>query len=172
MGHSFGGSTALTAAKRRPDLVKGVIAHEPAIDWMPDDTRKSLFADDRLEGLARKFSGGTGGYEDENMDADMETSVHDVDMLVLSSNEWMIKEIGECHILEEMHLAGRLGPKNGNSSFSVVLDAHHTEFSDTSILTPLWLARATGITGKRNPLHTAKEIAQETRSFIERVRGS
>jgi platelet-activating factor acetylhydrolase len=170
MGHSFGGATALTAAKRRPDLVKGVIAHEPAIDWMPDDTRKSLFADDRLEGLARKFSGGTGGYEDENMDADMETSVHDVDMLVLSSNEWRDKGWGECHIIEDMHRAGRLGPKNGNSSFSVVKGAHHTEFSDTSILTPLWLARATGLTGQRNPLDTAKEISQETRAFIERVR--
>jgi pimeloyl-ACP methyl ester carboxylesterase len=170
MGHSFGGATALTAAKRRPDLVKGVIAHDPASDWIPDDTRKSLFADDRMEGLERKFAGGTGGYEDKNLDADMESSVHDIDMLVLSSNEWMIKEWGECHILEEMHLAGRLGPKNGNSSFSVVKGAHHTEFSDTSILTPLWLARATGITGQRNPLDTAKEIAQETRAFIERVR--
>jgi dienelactone hydrolase len=42
MGHSFGGDTALTAAKRRPDLVKGVIAHEPAVDWMPDDSRRSF----------------------------------------------------------------------------------------------------------------------------------
>jgi pimeloyl-ACP methyl ester carboxylesterase len=170
MGHSFGGATALTAAKRRPDLVKGVIAHDPASDWMPDDTRKSLFADDRMEGLDRKFAGGTGGYKDENMDADMETSVHDVDMLMLFSGEWVIKEWGECHILEEMHLAGRLGRKNGNSTFSAVKGAHHTEFSDISILTPLWLARATGITGQRSPLDTAKEIAQETRAFIERLR--
>jgi pimeloyl-ACP methyl ester carboxylesterase len=170
MGHSFGGATALTAAKRRPDLVKGVVAHEPAIDWMPDDAMKSFFADDRLDGLAHKFNGGIGGYEDENLDADVTSSVHDVDMLVLSSNEWRDKDMGSSHIIEDMHRNGRLGLKNGNSSYSVVKGAHHTEFSDTSVLTPLWLARATGITGKRNPHDTAREISQETRAFIDILR--
>jgi hypothetical protein len=129
-----------------------------------------LFADDRLEGLARQYERGTGGYVDDNLDANTETSVHDVDMLALSSNEWRDKEWGSCHIIEDMHRAGRLGPKNGNSSFRVVKGAHHPEFSDTSILTPLWLARAIGITDQRNPLDTAREIAQDTRAFIERVR--
>jgi hypothetical protein len=69
-----------------------------------------------------------------------------------------------------MHRAGRLGIENGNSIFGVIDGAHHTEFSDSSILMPLWLARATGVTGQRNPIDTAKEIAQETRAFIERVR--
>lgn len=31
MGHSFGGATVLTAAKRRPDMIKAVVAHDPAI---------------------------------------------------------------------------------------------------------------------------------------------
>jgi platelet-activating factor acetylhydrolase len=170
MGHSFGGATALTAAKRRPDLAKAVIAHEPAIDWMPDDIRRSFFADDRMKGLSFEFSGGTGGYMDEGTNEDMKTSIHNVDILVLSSNEWKDKEWGSVHIIEDMHRAGRLGIENGNSIFGVIDGAHHTEFSDSSILMPLWLARATGVTGQRNPIDTAKEIAQETRAFIERVR--
>lgn len=68
MGHSYGGATVLTAAHFRPDLVEengGVIAHEPAVDWMPDEARRSLLPWDRLQGLeaAQNFTGGTGGLE-------------------------------------------------------------------------------------------------------------
>jgi enterochelin esterase-like enzyme len=42
MGHSFGGATALTLGFWRPDLIHAVIAHEPAIDWTPNDIRRQL----------------------------------------------------------------------------------------------------------------------------------
>jgi pimeloyl-ACP methyl ester carboxylesterase len=55
MGHSHGGATVLTAANREPALVDAIVAHEPAIDWAPDDCRRALFLYPRLSGLA--FSG-------------------------------------------------------------------------------------------------------------------
>jgi dienelactone hydrolase len=128
MGHSFGGATVLTAAKRRPDLIKAVIAHDPATEWMPDDARKSLFPDDRLEGLSHVFSGGQGGYEDPTMNDDSGTALHDVTMLLLFSNEWRKTGFCFCDILEDMHKAGRIGPEGGSSSLSVISEAHHQEF--------------------------------------------
>jgi hypothetical protein len=67
-----------------------------------------------------------------------------------------------------MHQIGELGPDL--SQFGVIRDAHHTEFSDTSMLTPLWLARSVGVTGKRNPLDTAEEIKHRTVDFISTVK--
>ena len=99
MGHSFGGATALTAAFRRPDLVEqggGVIAHEPAVDWLPDDARISLLPLDRLDGLesSHNYTGGIGGLEyhkkettEEESNAP-ESSIHNVNLLLLFSNQW------------------------------------------------------------------------------------
>jgi pimeloyl-ACP methyl ester carboxylesterase len=168
MGHSFGGATALSVAKRRPDLVKSVIAHEPAVDWMPDDARRSLFDLKRLEGLSTNFTGGTGGFLVESSDS--ESSIHDVDLLILFSGEWRSKKWGWNHVLEEMHQEARLGREGGYSSFAFIDDAHHTEFSDTSMMLPLWLARLTNITGPRNPLSTAKEIHERTLVFMQKVK--
>jgi pimeloyl-ACP methyl ester carboxylesterase len=173
MGHSFGGATVLTAAKRRPDMIKSVIAHDPAIEWMPDDARKSLFADDRLEGLSRKFTGGTGGYgsmDDANDNYDSDTALHDVNMLLLFSNEWRNISFCDCDLVEEMYKAGRLGPKDGSSHYSIISEAHHQEFSDTNMLMPTWLSRASGAQGSRSPIDTAEEIADKTRTFLETVR--
>ena len=115
MGHSWGGATALTAAHRRPDLVSGpggVIAHEPAVDWMPDDARWSLLPMDRWKGLesSLNYTGGTGGLEyhanattteaaaeaSESGDsstgttnpATTATTVHELNLLLLFSEQW------------------------------------------------------------------------------------
>lgn len=81
-----------------------------------------------------------------------------------------IQNWGESHIIEEMHQKGRFGPEQGVTAFSVVRDAHHNEFSDMCMLTPLWLARGTGVTNeKRNPLETAKEIEEQTWKFVDAV---
>lgn len=171
MGHSFGGATALTAAVRRPDLVKAVIAHEPAIDWAPDDCRRSLFATERLEGLSIAYDGGTGGFETEIPPGQGNTNeIHDLDILVLNSHEWMEKGWGLGSLFNEMHQNGRFGKRNGISSHGVVKNSTHNEFSDTSMLTPLWLARPTGLAGSRNPIDTAFDIAERTRSFVEEAR--
>jgi pimeloyl-ACP methyl ester carboxylesterase len=171
MGHSLGGATVLTAALRRPELVKAVIAHEPAIDWAPDDCRRSLFAKERLEGLELAYDGGTGGFETELPDGQANANaIHDLDLLVLNSHEWMVKDWGSSALLDELHRNVRLGKTNGISSHGVVKDSTHTEFSDTCMLTPLWLARPVGLTGPRNPIDTALEIAERTRSFLEEAR--
>jgi pimeloyl-ACP methyl ester carboxylesterase len=110
MGHSFGAATALTAASRRPDLLSSVIAHEPAVDWMPDDARRALFTEHKLEGGPR-FTGGTGGYEthyvkEEKKEASNATcqpyhSLHDIPMLFLYSDEWKKRvRIFSCYVLQ------------------------------------------------------------------------
>jgi pimeloyl-ACP methyl ester carboxylesterase len=170
MGHSFGGATSLTAIFRRPDLALSVIAHEPAIDWMPDYARRSLYSEERLAGLPLNYTGGTGGWP-ETPDAAMgDYSIHEKDILFLVSHEW--SRIGWMKTLETLHQHGRLGQDGRIVDVCVIDEAHHTEFSDVCMLTPLWLGRAVGTTGKRNPVQTAKEIEERTRSFIESVRQS
>ena len=96
MGHSFGGATALAAAYHRPDLTEGgggIVAHEPMVDWIPDDARRSLFPKDRLEGLesSRNFTGGTGGLEYHTTaitTTRQGPELHDLNLLILYSDQW------------------------------------------------------------------------------------
>ena len=200
MGHSFGASTVLHAAHSRRHSFRAprpatVIAHDPVSDWLPDDTRRSLFDDRRLRGgrYYGEFAGFTGddvraegqmendGAEDKTSAAAATTttktsppSIHDLHMLVLSSHEWSTKRWGASHILSDMHERGLFGARsNANteqrgdggvliSRVQVIDKAHHSEFSDTSMLTPLWLTRAVNLTGSRNPSDTAREIHQRT----------
>jgi dienelactone hydrolase len=172
MGHSFGGATALTAAMRRPDLVQSIVAHDPAVDWMPDDARRSLFPKDRLVGLENGFSGGTGGFgicENHDVCHSSNASLHDKDMLLLFSNEWYNKDLAGSQALASMHVLRRVGVSSGVSLVGFVDRSHHTDFSDTNMLNPLWLSRAVGLTGKRNPCDTAKEIRERTQAFLDTV---
>ena len=159
MGHSFGGVTAITAATRRPELYHAVIAHEPATRWMPVDARRSFFAKSRLYGLdlehsaERLFNNDDDEYEtNRNQDNESETvaetpdstttslgaAAHEVDMLLLFSHQWRENGWGSCRLVEEMHQKGRLGPEGGVAHFSFIDQAHHNEFSDTCMLTPVW----------------------------------
>jgi hypothetical protein len=92
-----------------------------------------------------------------------------MEMLVLNSQEWMNKNWGRAQILQKMHHLKKLGRNPLVSFHGVIHQSNHNEFSDTSMLTPLWLARPVGLTGPRNPIHTAMEIARQTREFLERV---
>jgi dienelactone hydrolase len=167
MGHSFGGATSLHAARKgRPPT--SIIAHEPASDWIPDATRASLFDLQRLEGSRVNST----RWQVHNVtDDNLAVSVHDHEMLILFSHEWETKKWGGVDVLLDMHERGRFGPAgSGASQVAVIAGAHHSEFSDTCMLTPTWLARATGITGERNPLETALEIHQHTLSFLKALR--
>ena len=76
----------------------GVIAHEPVVDWLPDDVRRSLLSLDRLDGLesSHNYTGGIGGLEyhknataeGEDETAAEESSIHDVNLLLLFSHQW------------------------------------------------------------------------------------
>jgi pimeloyl-ACP methyl ester carboxylesterase len=171
MGHSFGGATCLTAAVRRPDLVVSIVAHEPVLDWMPDDARRALFEPERVKGAPREYEGGTGGFESSASSPSSngkQSIIHDRPMLFLYSAEWKSKGWGSSDILEYMHQQGKLGRRG--SDFGVIPESHHNEFSDTSKLTPVWLGRMVGVTGKRSPLETGEEIKERTLAFLELVR--
>ncbi len=162
MGHSFGGATSFHAARKRPPT--SVIAHEPACDWIPDGTRASLFNSERLAESQVDYT-----YWKVDAKDDLSASVHDHDMLILYSSEWQKKKWGGVDALLDMYERGRFGPPGGVSKVAVIAGAHHNEFSDTCMLTPLWLARATGLTGERNPLDTALEIHEHTISFLKAI---
>lgn len=81
----------------------------------------------------------------------------------------MGKAYGGCDILDEMHQKGRLGTPKGVAHYAIIEAARHSEFSDTSMLTPLWLGRGIGLAGKRNPLETAREIEERTWKFVSSV---
>jgi hypothetical protein len=184
-----------------------LIAHDPVSDWLPDDTRHSLFEKQRLQGsrYLEDFKGFTGDDDDtvsertKYHDKDEAThnindastaattttsscssSIHDFHMLVLSSHEWFTKQWEASHILFDMHERGQFGARStlegkkqvaaaaaSISHVKVIDQAFHNEFSDTCMLTPLWIARASKITGLRNPIHTAEEIHQHTLAFLQ-----
>jgi pimeloyl-ACP methyl ester carboxylesterase len=163
MGHSFGGATSLHAARQRPPT--SIIAHEPATEWIPDATRGSLFDLERLQKSPTNYTVWTVNNTDLD---DTLPSVHDLDMLVLFSHEWDTKQWGGVDVLKDLQERGLFG--SGASRVQVIDGAHHSEFSDTCMLTPTWLARGVGITGSRSPLDTAQEIHALTLDFLHAVR--
>eukprot|EP00934_Nitzschia_sp_Nitz4_P002945 Nitzschia sp. Nitz4//scaffold17_size182527//106978//108597//NITZ4_001863-RA/size182527-processed-gene-0.21-mRNA-1//1//CDS//3329539367//2935//frame0 len=163
MGHSFGGATALHASRIRPPTA--VVALEPATEWIPDPSRNTMFAPERLVDCAVNYT-----YWAVNATDNLSTSVHDQDLLILFSTEWDRKLWGGVDVLMDMYQRGMIGPKGGSSKVGVIADAYHSEFSDICMLTPPWLARMIGLTGARNPLETAKEIHDIALSFLTDVR--
>ena len=176
-GHSFGGATALTTAARNPELYSCIIAHDPMCDWMTDDARKNMFGKKRFQGSYLEYDGGTGGYETDHIrnsnDGEVKEEnvlIHDLDMLFLYSHEWKKDGSGHYPYVSDMFRRGKIGPKHNNRSECVFIQhAHHSEFSDVNMKIPLWLGRATGTTGQRNPHETAEEIADRTCDFMKQV---
>jgi dienelactone hydrolase len=162
MGHSFGGATVFHAARQRRPT--SIISHEPAAEWLPDATRGSLFDWDKVSNLQN-----TDSYLYTNV-TDNYNALHDIEMLVLFSGEWGKLGWGGVGVLQELSRRGKFGPDGGSSNVQVIEDAHHQEFADVCMLTPLWLGRATKLTNtQRNPVATAEEIHEKTISFIEDV---
>ena len=133
--------------------------------WMPVDAKKSFFAPTEK----------TDEKEDEKKDDPQEENpnkktIHDINMLILYSDQWAEKGWESIKKVKDMHERQLLGPKNGTSDVGVIKKAAHQEFSDTCMLIPLWLARPTGVTGQRNPIETAEEIACRTMEFLETTR--
>ena len=137
MGHSFGGCTALAAAAQSPDLITNVVAHDPAVNWMPDEARWSLFPSERGDRDEEKkdiphFDGSEGSSS--------KPTIHNVNMLFLYSDEFASKKWGHYEQVRSMHERQELSSRT--SEVGVITKSHHTEFSDTCMLTPTWLARA------------------------------
>lgn len=182
MGHSFGGATALHAAKQRPP--RSVLAHDPASDWLPTESRLSVFDKERMQGSMMSHSywtrksdrfNASSSEMDDNEQEEKKTvpTLHDTtQLLVLFSEEWYSKGWSGSDVLKDMHDRNVLGPSDGKSHFGVIEGAYHQEFSDACMLTPLWIARGVGLTGPRNPLDTAKEIHLETLNFLKALQGS
>jgi hypothetical protein len=193
MGHSFGAATALTACGRKSEMFSCCISHDPAIDWIPDDVRRDLFNTERVKEIEMKYDGGTCGFEtdskndspekkkpgpfslfgkvfEDDSDETQNSSVHDLDHFFLYSNEFMDKGWGEFKLIAELSRLDLLGLKSRFSEVGYVYKSHHSEFSDSCSTLPLWLARAVGMTGPRNPIETGAEIAQRTLHFVETIR--
>lgn len=165
MGHSFGGATVLTAGYRRPDLIRSIVAHEPASDWAPNDIRRALFPETTMKESPISFVGGTGGWGEVEKPA--AATVEDVPTLLLFSNEWYDNKWGVTRVLEWMHQNGKM-----RGDFAVIRQACHSEFTDLPMITNLSIGRSTGLTGQRNPVDTAVEIRDRTTAFLESISAS
>ena len=181
-GHSFGAATALAACHRNTELFTACVAHDPAFDWCPDDCRKALLSDDRLKDSRLTYKGGTGGYENVGnaqgnnsniatmASSSTSTSIHDLDLMFLYSGQWKDYGWGEYRLFQDLFKRGLLGRPHGPTDFGFVYNANHSEFSDSCMKIPLWLARPVKMTGPRNPHETAEEIYSRTATFIAEVR--
>ena len=166
MGHSFGATTAIAAAHQRPGLVRGVIAHEPVMDWIPDEARTGFLFPDRVAGLVASLE--TKPPRDVLTPPTKASPVHDKPILVMNSQEWTDKKWGMADLLEEMSNKKRLG-QSETSRHILVSQSKHMEFSDLGMLNPNWLSQAVGMVGPRVPRETAEEISAHTISFIQDV---
>eukprot|EP00529_Nitzschia_sp_RCC80_P024732 CAMPEP_0113523814 /NCGR_PEP_ID=MMETSP0014_2-20120614/45895_1 /TAXON_ID=2857 /ORGANISM="Nitzschia sp." /LENGTH=438 /DNA_ID=CAMNT_0000421907 /DNA_START=240 /DNA_END=1556 /DNA_ORIENTATION=+ /assembly_acc=CAM_ASM_000159 len=184
MGHSFGGATTIHAAMLSSKPPRSVVTHDPACDWLPESSRLALFDIERLQESYSNHSYWTRNTlvaqegkkdeekedNDENKKLDRQRSLHDItEILTLFSDEWYERKWSGSDVLKDMYDRNVFGPASGKSIFKVIDDAHHSEFSDASQLTPLWIARAVGLTGPRNPIDTAEEIHLETLDFLKSV---
>lgn len=179
-GHSFGAATAIEVAAREPGLFAaaggGLVVYDPVVDWVPDFGRRALFEEGRLAGAGLNYGGGTGGYEDNcrtgNDKEEESSSLHDIHMFFLYSHEFQRGGWGDYSLMKTMHSAGQLGSRNRDrlSDVGFVYQSQHPAFSDQCMMTPLWMARAINITGKRNPSDTAEEIASRTLDFYNVIR--
>jgi pimeloyl-ACP methyl ester carboxylesterase len=161
MGHSFGGATSLHAATLRPPT--SVIAHDPVTDWMPPASLSSFFDLNRL----RESNLNHTYWTSTKIPSDASTSLHDTtELFVLFSDEWYRNGWAGIDIVKDMHDRKVFGRTGGVSRVAIIDRAHHQEFSDACMITPLWLAREIGLTGPRNPLDTAREIHLETLDFL------
>lgn len=138
---------------------------------MNEDCRKALFSKDRFIGSDLKYEGGTGGLNGYEVDDVQSPSIQDLDLFFLYSHECARLGFGLGHYnyLRNLFTRGQLGRKNGPTDVSYVYNANHSEFSDSCMKLPLWLSRAVGVTGKRNPHETASEIFDRTSAFISEV---
>lgn len=170
MGHSFGGATVIHACNKKPEYFSRCIAHDPAVDWCPDVTRKVLFSKDRFEGSEISYDGGTGGlpnYEENDFSS---PNIQDLDLYFLYSHEWYSKNWGHSNFLRDLFRRGKLGRKHGETEVTFVYKANHSEFSDSCMKLPTWIARPVGVTGSRNPHETSEEIFDRTFTFLEKSR--
>lgn len=96
--------------------------------------------------------------------------MYDLDLIFLHSFKFVRKECGEPSRVQDLFKRANLGRTAGVSEYGFVHKSHHSEFSDSCMKTPLWLARASDLTGPQNPVETSEEIATRTLSFLKEVR--
>jgi len=170
-GHSMGAGTAVCVASRIPNLISGIIAHEPTLNWIPDDARKLFLGRDPT------YKGGTVvGYTMKekyyvfdklmNIIEKKKCSIHELPMLIVWSEEWYNKGWGESQRVDKMFHDGFLGSKKTLSKVLTIKGAHHTFASDCGMLLPTWLARPLQITGPACPHESAEYAKNLSHQFV------
>lgn len=160
VGHSFGGATVLSAGGRHPSLFRSVVAHDPAVDWMTDDTRYNLLKKSSFEG--------SGGYEGgvEAMKAKESKGLESLPVSMIYCSDWVKIKLGHSFVTIDGLNAGMLG-KKGKSEGHIISDSKHFEFSDNSLIIPTWLGTSLGFTFG-DPVRVAAEVGRKTKSFLDR----
>eukprot|EP00520_Triparma_pacifica_P006993 CAMPEP_0118646164 /NCGR_PEP_ID=MMETSP0785-20121206/7904_1 /TAXON_ID=91992 /ORGANISM="Bolidomonas pacifica, Strain CCMP 1866" /LENGTH=474 /DNA_ID=CAMNT_0006538127 /DNA_START=115 /DNA_END=1536 /DNA_ORIENTATION=+ len=154
VGHSFGGATVLSAGgKHGSSIFRSVVAHDPAVDWMSDETRYNLLKNTKYEG--------TGGYEGgvKAAKANESKGLESLPLSMIYCSNWVDINFGHSEVTIPGVNSGEMGKKGGEAS--VVDDSMHFEFSDNSLIMPHWLGKGLEFT-KGEPERVAAEVAKRT----------
>ncbi|GMI28243.1 hypothetical protein TeGR_g12993, partial [Tetraparma gracilis] len=166
VGHSYGGATILgTAGRAKEGVVRSVAAHDPAVDWVPDDVRYNLLKESgETEGWRLR---GCGGYKDERkLERGGESKGLDgVPLLFIYCDDWQKTDFGHWFATLKKIEEGSVGAEG---SRGMVLDSmQHFEFSDNCCIMPLWLAKGLKFSGGK-PEQKIREVFVETLAFQKR----
>ena len=153
VGHSMGGATAINAAGRSPELYKSVVVHDPACDWVCDDVRIDLLSGTGQAGLGgflstKKVSKGLG----------------ECPLFFIYCEDWVDKNWGFSGVLFEKLEDGSLGKKG--SKGAKLVSGTHNEFSDNSVIVPMWLGKAIRNCGPE-PDKAHRVVSEMTRAFMD-----
>jgi len=159
MGHSMGGATSLNACGRFPDLFRSVVVHDPAVDWVADDVRKDL--------LKLTSHTGLGGFLD---DKSISGGLGKVPLSFVYCDHWKQLGWGFSAVIEEQVKKNRVGLK-GKSDINFLSEGTtHHEFSDNSLIVPLWLGKLIKNSGP-DPDNSALFITELAMSFFDKADG-
>jgi len=162
VGHSFGGATVLGAAGRFSDRVLSVTAHDPAIDWVPDDVRLNILKGNCETNMERKE--GSAGYKDKKRLTEAK-GLDDVPTLMIYCSEWVRTNFGHHYVTIDKLNSGKLGKKGASKGMSLK-NMRHFEMSDNCLILPLWLCKVLGFSGGKPGLRS-RETSAETIGFIK-----
>lgn len=163
VGHSFGGSTVLTAAARHPQLIRGVLVFDPAIDWMPADARVGMMPEVKHGDPPHTAS------EDPELLHGVSLGLQDVPSLFLYSDSWRQLAWGQPQTARSNVASGLYGK---GSSFAFVDGTSHQSPADNMVLLPMWLYQKLGVCSEVPPHVSLQQISSAMRHFALRAVGA
>eukprot|EP00039_Didymoeca_costata_P020480 m.341381 g.341381 ORF g.341381 m.341381 type:complete len:495 (-) comp20077_c0_seq1:65-1549(-) len=163
-GHSFGGATVLTSLARMSSAtlanIKACVVFDPAVDWMPDDSRTAL-----VEAKYADMITPTKPGQRKNSNATAkEKNLKSCPIQFQYCSGWEKSGFGFCNVLMSRVADRSFAP---GTTYCVLKGSGHISFTDFVFLMPHKLSLALGLSGERNPILVAVDINCISTAFLE-----